>query len=552
MHGPRWRGRLPRLIFGVVLIAISVLALAAPLTAGTWSLQFLSLFPLAVGISDLYTTIKDPRLRGHPGNYTTGFLAIALALLLYLSPALIVTGMIVLLLVFLAVDGVWKVGQALFARSVAGSRTVDVLNGAASLGLALIGWLLWRNVGVDTAIGVAIAGYTAAAGWRMLVAPLPAPEAADLVAADAEGLHPDPALGLGRQRLFATITARRAENSGLIWQTELYWLLVVAFALFATHLARMPTTDTWLGLISPLIAIFGDIFMAVALGAVIVLPLRLLWRRLTRPLERKVWRLRLSGEDARMEPWLRRLIDAWTDARFGFSALLKGARHSLTTAGALVTRLGLPLAILFVAVNPIWGFSWYFNTESWASAFYQKVTELRVDTWRAAMVDAVTQAYDGDSADLFRQKPAGIDNGDFSFIVIGDPGEGDPSQWSLVNQYLALGRRDDVKFLVISSDVIYPAGAMADYETNFYLPFKGFKKPIYAIPGNHDWFDALEGFNANFLEPRAARAALAARAATDLHLTATDKERIDRLLAQAKRLRDLYGIRDRAPARSVF
>ena len=52
----------------------------------------------------------------------------------------------------------------------------------------------------------------------------------------------------------------------------------------------------------------------------------------------------------------------------------------------------------------------------------------------------------------------------------------------------------------MSSDVIYPAGAMQDYEANFYLPFQGFAKPIYAIPGNHDWFDALEGFNANFLE----------------------------------------------------
>jgi len=44
-------------------------------------------------------------------------------------------------------------------------------NGVSSLVLALIGWLLWKNVGVDAAIGVAIAGYTAMAGWRMLVSP---------------------------------------------------------------------------------------------------------------------------------------------------------------------------------------------------------------------------------------------------------------------------------------------------------------------------------------------------------------------------------------------
>ena len=40
-----------------------------------------------------------------------------------------------------------------------------------------------------------------------------------------------------------------------------------------------------------------------------------------------------------------------------------------------------------------------------------------------------------------------------------------------------------MKFLVVASDVIYPAGAMRDYEGKFYLPFKGgFTKPIYAIP----------------------------------------------------------------------
>src|SRR3954453_8865207 len=82
---------------------------------------------------------------------------------------------------------------------------------------------------------------------------------------------------------------------------------------------------------------------------------------------------------------------------------------------------------------------------------------------------------------------------------------------------------------------------MVNYENNFYLPFKGFTKPIYAIPGNHDWFDALEGFNANFLEPKAARAALSARAQADLNLTSTDKRRIDRLLSETQRLRELYG-----------
>ena len=73
------------------------------------------------------------------------------------------------------------------------------------------------------------------------------------------------------------------------------------------------------------------------------------------------------------------LVRQWTDARFAFAASVWSARVSLKSAANLVLRLGLPFAVLFVAVNPIWGFTWYFNTESWASGMYQKMAELRVD-----------------------------------------------------------------------------------------------------------------------------------------------------------------------------
>ena len=476
-------------------------------------------------------------------------MAIAAAILLFLSPTLVAAGVIVLLLGLVAADGALKLGQALFGRNLHMPRLVAATNGATSLLLALLGWILWQSFGVELAIGVAIAGYTAAAGWRMFVSPGYKSEKTD--EPESSTVHPDPRLGLGEQEQFGALFARRAASGPAVWRAEGYWLLVVGLVLFATHLGRMQSIDTWLGLISPFVATAGDVVMAVLVGGLLVLPLRLCWRRLTRPLERMVWRLRFLGEDERMDAMPRWLIRLWTDTRYSFAASLHDARTSLLAAGKLALRLGLPIAILFVAINPIWGFTWYFNTESWASGVYQKLTELRVDKWRASMVDAVTSAYGGDREDLFRVSPPGIDNEDFSFIVIGDTGEGDASQYSLVERYLEIGRRNDVKFLVIASDIIYPAGAMTDYENNFYMPFKGFTKPLYAIPGNHDWFDALEGFNANFLEPSAARVALSARANADLNLTSTDRKRIDRLLKRAQDLRNFYGI-DNAKQRAPF
>src|SRR5205823_11635581 len=172
--------------------------------------------------------------------------------------------------------------------------------------------------------------------------------------------------------------------------------------------------------------------------------------------------------------------------------------------------------------------------DHWAAA--------RTDTWREQMILAVEQHY-GEGDNLFQVTPEGIaSKDDFSFLVFGDTGEGGAAQHSLRDQFLFLGRRPDVKFLVISSDVIYPSGAMSDYESKFYLPFKGFTKPIYAIPGNHDWYDALEAFAANFLEPDAARASMLARVTTDNRLTTTTDGRIDAMVREAARLRKEYGV----------
>lgn len=539
--------RFARRPLGAALIFIGMCALAAPIAAGAWSLQLISTPLLMVGLLDLHSAVTSSDLRGHPGSYAPGLLALAVSLVLFVSPSLIVSALALLLLGFLALDGAVRFGQALVGHTSA-PKAVAAINGATSLALALLVWVFWRNLGIDVAIGVAVGGYTAAAGWRMLLSPELADRAVPEV--EPEDVHPDPKLGLGAHELFRGTRQRLLDGAETVRQAEFTWFTVIAAVFFAIHLGRMQSGDTWLGIISPIVASAGDVVMALAFGALLLVPLRLAWRHLTRRVERTAWRLRMTNEDAALHPTPRWMLRGWTDGRFAFSMWLRKARSSLTAALALALRLGLPVTALFVAINPIWGFSWYFNTESWASGVYQKMTKLRVESWRARMVDAVGYAYGGATDELFRVRPKGIDGQDFSFIVIGDPGEGDASQYALMERYLELGRRDDVKFLVVSSDVVYPAGSMADYERNFYLPFKGFTKPIYAIPGNHDWFDALEGFNANLLEPKAARAALAARVVADLHLTSTNEQRIDRLLDQAARFRQLYAIENtdqRAP-----
>ena len=83
-----------------------------------------------------------------------------------------------------------------------------------------------------------------------------------------------------------------------------------------------------------------------------------------------------------------------------------------------------------------------------------------------------------------------------SFLVLGDTGEADASQYAVVEPLLAAGA--DTDFMVLASDVIYPAGDVNDYVNGFFIPYEDYRAPIYALPGNHDWYALLNGFMYHF------------------------------------------------------
>ena len=138
----------------------------------------------------------------------------------------------------------------------------------------------------------------------------------------------------------------------------------------------------------------------------------------------------------------------------------RASRCRRRSAGAF--RVGLPLAAILAATVPVWGMSWYFDTENWAAGIWNSWAESRTDTWREAMVRAVLAAERRPRPRPSRLRRAArrASSGDFSFIVIGDTGEGDASQHVLRDQLLAVANQRDVRFVVISSDVVYPTGAM--------------------------------------------------------------------------------------------
>ena len=524
----------------MLLFLLGAIATIAPLFSSVWGLPIVGAAIFLSGIVELADAWFSRNTRTRYSSAV--FSVLAGALIGWFQSAFAFSGLMVLMSIVLAVDGGVNVVRAVRGTG-SGGRLWDLINGAANILLAFLAWALRDSLGA-LGFGMLLGLRMAASGWQTLFAP----SAGDTDAGTwIEDRHPDRKLGLPPHPVIGFIHREAITDAATRLPTDAYWSVIFVAVFFAIHVGRVDASWTWLGMITPAVATLGDVVFALVLALVVLLPLSRGWRALSRPAERAVWRRMLDDPSPLAElRWSERALRAWAELRLRRHVARDLENNTLAGAVRQMIRAGLPITAVLVAVHPIWGFSWYFNSENWATAAWQNIAESRVDDWRAAMTDALVRqrgAADAAAPGVFAVTPAGLDGqADFSFLVIGDPGEGDPSQHALRDQVLAAARQEAVKFVVIASDVVYPLGAMRDYEANFYLPLKGVTKPIYAVPGNHDWFNALDGFSANLLHPESARAAIDARVEADLSLSSTTDDRIERLIADAARLRSLYGV----------
>ncbi len=378
----------PKRAAGILLMALGAVALFVPLAAGRWSLSLLAVPLFALSVVQAYAALTSPQ-RGTASVYLPSLLTMLAGLLLFFSSALVVNGLLLLLIGILVMGGFSKILSAW--RTDRSYRTATAVNGLIDLGCAALLWSLSGLIRLEQAIGIATGAYIAAAGWRMLAAPMEAaePEAAAVAATS----HPDSKLGLPPSETFARLRAEAKSGSRIVLASDFIWMLTLAVVFFAIHLGRMPISDTVLGISSPFIATAGDLFMAAVLGMVLVLPATFLWRRATRPVERLAWSLRLDPKPGiTPNPAADWLISRWLEGRFNFDLRLGEARTSFRAALILVLGLGLPITAFFVAFNPAWGFTWYFNTESWATGVYQKLTETRDKLYRKQKRRAIGSA----------------------------------------------------------------------------------------------------------------------------------------------------------------
>jgi uncharacterized membrane protein HdeD (DUF308 family) len=513
---------------------LGALALVTPLRAAMWPETRVGGLLIAGALLEVFHGFRRNHADAQRSAWYSGGVSLLMGILLINAPALTGRALTLFLAGWLALDGVRSLASARRSPGDARSRVYLVAPGIVSVALAL-GIVLLPRLGVAWTVSIAGAMRLFAAASDMLVATTLTGREAGGTAVSDLGFEDRADLGGITERVEREETARAPIDLG--------WIIAFLAILFAVHLGRMGTDRTFLGLVSPAVALMGDVVIAWIAAFALLLPAYLVFRKLTRRIEHRAWAWTLAAPTNHPATWPRRVVRSWLLQRFRFSVRLRANRYSLGVALRHGLQAGLPIAAILAATVPVWGMSWFFDTENWAAGMWNSWAESRTDEWREAMVNRVIagEREAGRPAPDFGLSPAGIE-GDFSFIVIGDTGEGDASQHSLRDQLLRAAWQDEVKFVVLSSDVVYPVGAMRDYETKFWLPFKGVEKPVYAIPGNHDWYDALEAFAATFFEPDAARRAMQARAEAERKLTSTTNTRIDGLIRQAAELRQEYRV----------
>jgi uncharacterized membrane protein HdeD (DUF308 family)/3',5'-cyclic AMP phosphodiesterase CpdA len=537
----------PRAIVGAAGMLLGLFAVAAPFLPGKLAFVVLGALILAFGLLQNYTGFGLADESAAFSWFSRGGASILTGLLLLAMPKLTFAGLAILFGLSWIISGVSEAVSAV-RRHNDDAAIWSMIDGVISI---LLGVMIAVQKPIEgiVSVGLFVGLRCFSAGWSILTSATAPAAAADAAAST----HPDVRLRLPPHAYFESVRTDLAREEMIRSRNDRGWCWLFLFTFFAVHVCRMDVDWTFVGLLSPAGAVVGDAMLAVVVAFGLVAPISILWRASTITLERRAWNWRLATMDRNDDfGWRSKPIRWWLSRRLRSAVRRSQMQGSPTAAVGWGLRTGLPAAAILMAMTPLWGVSWFFNTETWVAGIWEAYAEQRADSWREQMVAAVIRESNaGEDPDFFRVTPDGVERAkDFSFIVIGDTGEGDASQQVLHDRLLAVGGKPDVKFLVVASDVIYPAGAMKDYERKFYLPFKGIHKPIFAVPGNHDWYDALDSFTANFLDPNSARIALRARREAELKLTTTTESRIDDMIREAGRLRREYGIdaaRQRAP-----
>ncbi len=519
-------------VFSGIAVVLGILSAIAPIwPAGDVAPRVGGLLVIA-GILELLHSFRRSSDEERKSAWFGAAITLIFAVLLINATNFVGTALIILIALSFLIDGIRYGIEAVKNYRRGANATFEILAMIGNLSVVAI-ILLTKDFGFDWTIALTGA-------WRIIGTAISIFHAKE-GRSETSGMDVAESLELPDIPSVKSSVKKIQKEESIRYPIDKTWIIVFLVLLFIIHLGRMGLDKTALGILSPGVALFGDVVVALIITFGIISPLRAVFKKITSPAIRRLWIwVDKVPEEQRKKFGLRRIVNSYLERRLRTSIRLRNAGYSFRSAFMTGMQTGLPYAAMLAAIIPVFGMSWYFDTENWAAGIWDNWAASRTDEWRMAITRSAGET---PGPNAFRIIPDSVNNSsDFSFIIIGDPGEGDASQLCLKDQIQIVSEKPDVRFILISSDIVYPSGEMKDYETKFWLPMKGVYKPVYAIPGNHDWYDALNGFTATFFEPKAAHDAILARINKDLKFTSTTENHIKELIKEAQRLRTNYGV----------
>src|SRR6185369_10446022 len=134
------------------------------------------------------------------------------------------------------------------------------------------------------AIGLILGLRLLAEGWTMFFLPEKGFEPHDFKPDTRQ--HPDYRLALEPGDIVKEMQEPILQSDLFVNSQNIAWCLSLLGIFFAIHVLRTDARWSFIGFISPFTALVGDAVVALLLAMVLILPLRIFWRKISRPLER--------------------------------------------------------------------------------------------------------------------------------------------------------------------------------------------------------------------------------------------------------------------------
>ena len=291
MLGAAGQTRPGHVALGVAVLLLAALAALAPLFAGSATPTVVGLALIVGACLELAHGVRRSTPEGRRSAWIGGAITLVMGTVVLQAGDLVGRAILLLLAGWFGLDAVrYAVGRTTEPETPLRARVLPALG----YGLLAILLLFVRGPAIRWAIAFAGGFRLVGTAWDIRTAPAYGHEdTGDTVAQDL-GLADSPALADMARRLATEEQGRTGIDRG--------WIGAFVVTLFGIHLGRMGLDRSTLGIASPLVAVVGDLALALIIAYGLVVPARLFARRTSRGLERRAWAWCLDERGAAVGP----------------------------------------------------------------------------------------------------------------------------------------------------------------------------------------------------------------------------------------------------------